>query len=81
VKRCPGTSSSADREDKLRQHGVEIEDFEDIVQNPARLERSRSSARWIAFGYDMNGEWTACVYELDDDQTTVFPITAYRPGE
>ena len=70
-----------DREDKLRQHGVEIEDFEDIVQNPARVEGSRSSDRWIAFGYDTNNEWTACVYELDDDQTTVFPITAYRPGD
>jgi uncharacterized DUF497 family protein len=70
-----------DREEKLKQHGVGVEDFENIVQNPARIERSRSSDRWIALGYDASGEWTACVYELDDDQTTVFPITAYRPGE
>ena len=70
-----------DREEKLRQHGVHIEDFEDIVQDPARIEKSRSSDRWIAFGYDAGGAWTACVYELDDDETTVFPITAYRSGE
>ena len=70
-----------DREDKLNQHGVDIVDFEDIVQNPARIEKSRSSERWIAFGYAADGGWTACVYELDDDQTTIFPITAYRPGE
>jgi len=70
-----------DREEKLRQHGVEIEDFEDIVQNPAAVEKSRSSGRWVAFGYDAVGQWTACVYELDNDLTTVLPITAYRPGE
>ena len=34
-----------DREGKLQQHGVDIEDFEHIVQNPAGIERSRSSGR------------------------------------
>ena len=70
-----------DREKKMRENGVEIEDFEEIVQNPAYVSKSRTSQRWIAFGYDASGAWTACVYELDDDQTTLFPITAFRPGE
>lgn len=68
-----------DRELKLQQHDVDSEDFERIVQTPACVERSRSLHRWIAFGYDRHGDWTVCVYELDDAQTTVFPITAYRP--
>jgi len=40
---------------------------------------SRSSDRLIAFGYSSDGRWTACVYEMVDDDT-ILPITAYYPG-
>jgi len=69
-----------ERLEKIEQHGVEQNDFEDIVQNPQRLEKSRSSDRLIAFGYSHDGRWLACVFEnLEDD--TILPITAYFPGE
>lgn len=31
----------------------------------------------IAFGRDRSGDEIACVYELDDDAITVYPITGY----
>lgn len=65
------------REAKLREHGVSVEDFEAIVQDPEEVERSRSSGRLIAFGDDSEGRYLACVYLLDDDEMTIFPITAY----
>jgi uncharacterized DUF497 family protein len=69
-----------DRLDKIEQHGVEPDDFEAIVQDPHHVAKSRSSDRFIAFGYSSDDRWTACVFErLDDD--TILPITAYFPGE
>jgi uncharacterized DUF497 family protein len=67
------------RIEKLELHGVEMDDFEHIVQNPEKVEASRSSDRLIAFGYSSDGRWTACVYEMVDDDT-ILPITAYYPG-
>ena len=67
------------RIEKLELHGVEMDDFEHIVQNPEKVETSRSSDRLIAFGYSSDGRWTACVYEMVDDDT-ILPITAYYPG-
>ncbi|MFV1968608.1 MAG: hypothetical protein ACC628_24570 [Pirellulaceae bacterium] len=69
-----------EREEKLELHGVDMEDFETVVQNPAKVESSRSSDRYIAFGYSADDRWMACVYEMLDE-VTVLPITAYYPEE
>jgi uncharacterized DUF497 family protein len=67
-----------ERLEKIEQHGVDQSDFETIVQDPHRIEDSRSSDRYIAFGYSSDDRWTACVFErLDDD--TILPITAFFP--
>jgi len=69
-----------ERAEKFELHGVEVDDFEQIVQHPAKVELSRSSDRYVAFGYSSDGRWTACVYEMLDEDT-VLPITAYFPSE
>ena len=69
-----------DRAEKFELHGVEMDDFEHIVQNPEKVELSSSSDRYVAFGNSSDGRWTACVYEMLDEDT-VLPITAYFPGE
>jgi uncharacterized DUF497 family protein len=56
------------------------EKFEQIVENPHRVESSRSSDRQIAFGYLPDGRWVACVYEMLDEDL-VLPITAFCPED
>jgi uncharacterized DUF497 family protein len=69
-----------ENERHLAAHGVTMEEFAEVVCDPDRLERSRSSGRPIAFGYTSTGKYLACVYELFDDDT-VYAISAYQPEE
>lgn len=62
----------------LAVHGVTPDEFEEIVGDPVRVVRSRSSNRWIAFGYSGANRYLACVYDLADF-VTVIPVTAYEP--
>ena len=61
----------------LADNGVTLEEFEQVVSDPDRVEPSRSTGRPIAFGYTASGKYLACVYE-PIDETTVYPITAYE---
>jgi len=61
----------------LAEHDVAPEQFEAIVQNPDKIEISRSSGRPAAFGWDDEGRYLCCVYEFLDD-TTIIPWTAYE---
>jgi uncharacterized DUF497 family protein len=61
----------------IADHGVSQDEVEEVVQNPDRVETSRSSGRPIAFGYTTSGKYLAVVYE-EVDETTVYPITAYE---
>ncbi len=70
-----------DRLEKLALNGVEPDDFEAIVMNPDSAAISRSSGRPMAFGTDNQGEEIVCVYEIDEDDLTVSPVTAYYTGE
>ncbi len=67
---------TSDNEGHIGEHGVTAEEFEEIVQNPDRVERSRSSDRTIALG-EVDGRFLACVYEKLDD-ATILPIPAYE---
>jgi hypothetical protein len=55
---------------------VTPEEFVEVVCDPDRVGKSRSSGRPIAFGPTSTGRYLACVYELLDE-STVYPITAY----
>ncbi len=64
----------------LAEHDVTWEEFEEVVCDPERIEKSRSSGRYIAFGYTSTGKYLACIYEMFDD-VDVYPVTAYEPEE
>jgi hypothetical protein len=68
------------RMEKLATNGISPDDFEQIVMNPDSRSISRFSGRLIAFGRDRSGDEIACVYELDGDTITVYPITGYFTG-
>jgi hypothetical protein len=69
------------RLEKLAINGVAAEDFECIVMNPSSQNTSRSTGRPIAFGCDTAGDEIACVYEMDEDGMTIYPITAFYTGK
>ena len=59
----------------IAQHGVDQDEFEEVVLNATQIKRSRSSGRSIVFGPTSTGKFLACVFKyLDDD--TVIPVTA-----
>lgn len=58
------------------QHGVTKEEVEEVLQNPADADTSRSSGRPVVFGDTSTGRHLIVVYE-EDDADTVYPITAY----
>ena len=64
--------------DHCSAHGIDLDDFERIVRNPLSTDISRSSGQLCAFGFDSEGNYTICVYEMLD-ALTVLPITAYHP--
>jgi uncharacterized DUF497 family protein len=65
-----------ENERHIAEHDISVDDFEEVVCNPYKVDTSWSSGRQIAFGYTSSGEYIACVYELIDE-TTVYPVTAY----
>lgn len=61
----------------LAEHGVEADDFEQVVSRPERVSISRSSGRPCCWGETADGRRLFCVYEqLNDD--IIVPITAYE---
>ena len=57
-------------------HGLDMDEVEHVLMNPAEHGASRSSGRPMVFGYTPSGEYIAVVYdELDED--TVYPLTAF----
>jgi uncharacterized DUF497 family protein len=57
-------------------HGLDIDEVEHVLSNPAEHSTSRSSGRPMIFGYTPSGEYIAVVYEeLDED--TIYPLTAF----
>ncbi len=67
----------------LAVHGVEPEEFEEVVTYPDRRGLSRSSKRPCCWGELPDGRFIICVYEFIDD-ITILPVTAYEvpmPGD
>jgi uncharacterized DUF497 family protein len=62
---------------KVEEHGVTLDEFENIVSHPMEVEASRSTGRPIAFGFGDDGRMIACVYE-PVNELEVVPITAYE---
>lgn len=67
----------------LLQHGVTMEEFEEefeeVVLQARKVERSRSSGRPIVFGPTSTGKFLACVFEyVSDDKYEIVPVTAFE---
>ncbi len=66
-----------DNERHTAEHGVTMDEFEEVVCGPDSTGESRATGRPIAFGYTSTGKYLACVYDLVDE-STVYPVTAYE---
>jgi hypothetical protein len=64
----------------LAEHGISPEDFENVVCDPVRLGKSRSSGLPAAWGYTTDRRYIIAVYEQLDD-LSVLPVTAYEVQE
>lgn len=64
----------------IREHGLEIEDVEDVLMNPASRGRSQSTGRPCLWGYTLEGIFIIVVYE-EIDADTIRVVTAYEVPE
>jgi uncharacterized DUF497 family protein len=64
----------------IAEHGISMENVEDVLFNPVDRDVSRSSGYPMVFGYTSDGRYIAVVYERVDE-TTVYPITAFEVGD
>ncbi len=66
----------------LQQHGVTVEEFEEVVLNARNVDHSRSSGRPIVFGPTSTGRFLACVFEyVSGDKYEIVPVTAFEVGD
>ncbi len=63
---------------KLSEHGLTADDFEFAFEHHCREEQSHSSDRLIRFGYAEDGRRIAAVFEWDERDVSVIPVTAYQ---
>lgn len=64
----------------IAEHGLSIDDVEEVLANPSSNGRSKSTGRPTAWGYTLEGIYIVVVYEeIDDDSIRV--ITAYEVPE
>lgn len=61
----------------IAEHGISREEVEEVLENPAGIEWSRSSGRPVAFGETSTGRLIAVVYDQIDEETA-YPITAFE---
>jgi uncharacterized DUF497 family protein len=61
----------------ITEHGLTKDEVEEVLENPAGVEASRSSGLPIAFGETSTGRLIAVVYE-EIDPDTARPITAFE---
>ena len=64
----------------MEEHGLTVEEVEDVLALPVSEGVSDSSWNPIAFGYTPNGTYIIVVYE-EVDEYTIYPITAYKVEE
>ena len=60
----------------IADHGITMNEVEDVLRNPECIDASRSSGHGIAIGEACTGRTLVVVYE-EVDEMTVYPITAY----
>ena len=61
--------------DHIAEHGLRVEDVEQVLENFDRIDRSKSSGSIIVFGWLGSLRIAVVVDEIDDE--TIVPVTAY----
>ena len=64
----------------IAQHGVTVEEVEEVVRNASAAQFSRSSGRPIVFGETAAGRLLIVIYE-EVDEDSIYPVTAYDAEE
>jgi uncharacterized DUF497 family protein len=62
------------------EHGVTMDEVEEVLENATDSDISRSSGRPVVFGDTSTGKHLMVVYEQIDEDT-VYPVTAYEVPE
>jgi uncharacterized DUF497 family protein len=66
----------------VAEHGLTIEEVEEVLYAAAEVVASNSSGRPIVFGDTSSGKHIAVVFDvIDEDPLVVYPVTAYEPEE
>jgi uncharacterized DUF497 family protein len=63
----------------IAEHGITIEEVEDVLYGTEEVVASHSSGRPITFGETSTGKYIAVVFDVvDEDPLAVYPVTAYE---
>jgi uncharacterized DUF497 family protein len=63
----------------VAEHGIMIEEVEDVLYAAEEVVASQSSGRPITFGETSTGKYLAVVFEVvEEDPLAVYPVTAYE---
>lgn len=63
----------------IAEHGITIDEVEDVLYAADEVVASHSSGRPITFGETSTGKYIAVVFDVvDEDPLSVYPVTAYE---
>lgn len=63
----------------IAEHGITIEEVEDVLCGTEEVFASHASGRPITFGETSTGKYIAVVFDVvDEDPLAVYPVTAYE---
>jgi uncharacterized DUF497 family protein len=63
----------------IAEHGLTMEEVEEVLYAAEEVSASQSSGRPITFGETTTGKYIAVVFDVvDEHPLTVYPVTAYE---
>ena len=63
----------------IAEHGVTVEEVENVLHGAEEVVASHSSGRPITFGETSTGKYLAVVFDIvEEDPLSVYPVTAYE---
>ncbi len=63
----------------IAEHGVTVEEVEDVLYGAEEVVASHSSGRPITFGETSTGKYLAVVFDVvEEDPLSVYPVTGYE---
>lgn len=66
----------------IGEHGLTIEEVEEVLHAATEVVASNSSGRPLVFGVTNGGKHIAVVFDVvDENPLVIYPVTAYEPEE